>query len=154
MKTNFMPQLPMRVSKMFIGGASIRVKSFLVSALLLLLPAAPLMAQINDNSGPFLPARVRVVSTVPANGDLNPYGVATVPGNFPSGSTVNPGDILVSNFNNSSNAQGTGTTIVRIQASGPASVFFQGTPPLGLTTALNILRAGLVLVGNFPSPDL
>jgi hypothetical protein len=67
---------------------------------------------------------------------------------------VNPGDIIVSNFNNSSNLQGTGTTIVRIQASGPASVFFQGKAPLGLTTALNILQAGFVLVGNFPSPDL
>ena len=40
------------------------------------------------------------------------------------------------------------------QASGPASLFFQGTAPLGLTTALNILEAGFVLVGNFPSPDL
>jgi DNA-binding beta-propeller fold protein YncE len=67
---------------------------------------------------------------------------------------VNPNDILVSNFNNSSNLQGTGTTIVRIQASGPASVFFQGMAPLGLTTALNVLQAGFVLVGNFPSPDL
>src|SRR5499425_561175 len=119
------------------------------SLVLLLLPATLLRAQNNA----FLPAQVRVVSTIPSNGDLNPYGVATVPQKFPMGATVNAGDILVSNFNNSSNAQGTGTTIVRIQASGPASVFFQGTPPLGLTTALNILQAGFVLVGNFPSSD-
>ena len=154
METNLMPLSQMLVSQVFMGAASLRVRLFIVGAVLLLLPAAPLRAQIDDDAGAFLPARVRVVSTIPANGDLNPYGVATVPGDFPAGGTVNPGDILVSNFNNSSNAQGTGTTIVRIQASGPASPFFQGTAPLGLTTALNILKAGFVLVGNFPSPDL
>src|ERR1700722_20706926 len=36
---------------------------------------------------PFLPGPVRVVSTVPANGDLNPYGVAFVPSVFPAGET-------------------------------------------------------------------
>jgi len=154
METKRMPLSRMLVSHAFMGVASIPVGLFIVGAVLLLLPAAPLRAQINGNAGPFLPAQVRVVSTIPANGDLNPYGVATVPGNFPTGSTVNPGDILVSNFNNSTNAQGTGTTIVRIQASGPASLFFKGTAPLGLTTALNVLQAGFVLVGNFPSPDL
>jgi len=100
----------------------------------------------------FLPAPVRAVSMVPANGDQNPYGVAFVPWGFPTG-TLNPGDILVSNFNNSQNIQGTGTTIVRVPPNAPPSVFFQGTPPptgLGLTTALNILRKGFVLVGNFP----
>jgi hypothetical protein len=95
-----------------------------------------------------------VVSTVPANGDGNPYGVATVPRGFPTGGTVSPGDILVSNFNSKSGFQGTGTTIVSVQSSGPATLFFQGKAPLGLSTALNILRAGFVLVGNFPSPDL
>ena len=43
----------------------------------------------------------QTVTTVPANGDLNPYGVAFVPPGFPSGGTLSPGDILVSNFNNS-----------------------------------------------------
>lgn len=126
-------------------------------AAVLALAATPLRAQ-NDRDreerGPFLPAQVRVVSTVPANGDVNPYGVATVPHGFPAGGMVNPGDILVSNFNSMANLQGTGTTIVRIQPTGPASLFFQGTAPLGLSTALNIMRAGFVLVGNFPSPDL
>src|SRR5262245_21365228 len=53
-------------------------------------------------------------STVPPNGDVNPYGVAFVPRGFAQGGPLSPGDILVSNFNNSSNAQGTGTTIVDI----------------------------------------
>lgn len=93
-----------------------------------------------------------VVSTVPPNGDLNPYGVAFVPRGFRQGGPLQPGDILVSNFNASSNLQGTGTTIVDIRGS-TASVFFQGTPPLGLTTALAVLKSGYVIVGNFPSPD-
>src|SRR5690348_1717114 len=56
-----------------------------------------------------------VASTVPPNGDLNPYGVAVVP--MSMGSLVR-GDILVSNFNNAQNLQGTGTTIVEISPSG------------------------------------
>jgi hypothetical protein len=90
-------------------------------------------------------------STVPANGDLNPYGVAFVPAGFPSGGPLHPGDILVSNFNNSANLQGTGTTIVRIDSSGNQSLFFQGHGNLGLTTALGVLRAGFVVVGSVPA---
>src|SRR5579864_9550070 len=64
------------------------------------------------------------VSTVPLNGDINPYGVAFVPHGFPGG-MLSGGDILVSNFNNSTNAQGTGSTVVRITQGGAMSVFFQ-----------------------------
>src|SRR6202008_4098147 len=53
-------------------------------------------------------------NTVPANGDVNPYGVAFVPNGFPRGGVLRGGDIIVSNFNNSANLQGTGTTIVRV----------------------------------------
>lgn len=91
------------------------------------------------------------VSTIPSNGDVNPYGVAFVPRGFPSGGLLHPGDILVSNFNNSENIQGTGTTIVRITPSGRQSVFFQGPKVLGLTTALGVLKQGFVLVGNVPT---
>jgi len=85
--------------------------------------------------------------------NLNPYGVAFVPPNFPSGGTIHPGDVLVSNFNASSNLQGSGTTIIDVPANAASSLFFQGIAPLGLTTALNILQRGFVLVGNFPSLD-
>jgi hypothetical protein len=108
----------------------------------------------------FLPNPVRTVSTVPTNGDVNPYGVAFVPPAFQSGSgPLQPGDILVSNFNNSSNLQGTGTTIVRVPVSGAVSTFFTATPPaagatgFGLSTALAILRKGFVIVGSVPSKD-
>ncbi|MGD0044852.1 MAG: TIGR03118 family protein, partial [Isosphaeraceae bacterium] len=50
----------------------------------------------------------QTLTTVPANGDLNPYGVAFVPPGFPTGGKLSPGDILVSNFNASSNLEGTG----------------------------------------------
>jgi hypothetical protein len=93
----------------------------------------------------------RIVSTIPYNGDLNPYGVAFVPGGFPGGGLLTPGDILVSNFNDSQNAQGTGTTIVNIPLGAPAATFFQGKTGLGLTTALGVLRAGYVIVGNVPT---
>jgi hypothetical protein len=121
-------------------------------ALVFLSPAASLMAQDFERP-PFLPSPVQNVSTVPANGDVNPYGVAFVPPHFPKNAAVNPGDILVSNFNASSNLQGTGTTIVDVPASGKPFLFFQSQTPTGLSTALNILRQGFVLVGNFPSPD-
>ncbi len=95
----------------------------------------------------------QTVTTVPANGDLNPYGVAFVPPGFPSGGTLSPGDILVSNFNASSNLEGTGTTIVDIKPNGAQSLLFQGPSApgqVGLSTALGILQRGFVIVGNVP----
>jgi hypothetical protein len=117
-----------------------------------LITGAPLMAQTNVGPG-FLPSPVQTASTVPANGDVNPYGVAFVPFGFPGG-VLNPRDILVSNFNNSQNLQGTGTTIVRITPQAQTSLFFTARPQQqGLSTALGILKEGLVIVGNFPSVD-
>jgi sugar lactone lactonase YvrE len=92
-------------------------------------------------------------STVPKNGDENPYGVAFVPQGVPAGGKLHPGSVLVSNFNNSQNLQGTGTTIVEISPTGQQSLFFQGPKGLGLTTALAVLNNGLVLVGNVPTSD-
>ena len=125
--------------------------SFAAAIILCLLSSTVLLAQ--DEDRPFLPAQVRAVSTVPGNGDVNPYGVAFVPPGFPTGGTINPGDILISNFNNSSNLQGTGTTIVDVPPTLPVFQFFGGTAPLGLSTALNVLTRGYILVGNFPSTD-
>jgi uncharacterized protein (TIGR03118 family) len=115
------------------------------------IPALSRLAPIVPNlpNGAF-----QTLTTVPPNGDLNPYGAAFVPFNFPAGGALNPGDLLVSNFNNSANQQGTGTTIVRITPSGTQSVFFQGpsTPgQLGLTTALGVLGNGFVIVGSVPA---
>lgn len=99
-----------------------------------------------------LPVSSVTASTVPANGDVNPYGIAFVPRGVPSWSTLKPGDVVVSNFNAASNAQGTGTTVVKLSPGQTPTTFFQGSN-LGLTTALAVLRSGFVLVGNVPAPD-
>lgn len=95
----------------------------------------------------------QVLSTIPPNGDLNPYGVAFVPAGFPAGGLLNPGDILVSNYNNNQNLQGTGTTIVDFR-NGNQTLFFQApSGSTGLTTGLYVLKAGFVLVGSMPTKD-
>jgi len=88
-------------------------------------------------------------STTPANGDVNPYGVAFVPPNFPTGGSIAPNDVLVSNFNASSNQEGTGTTIVSISPTGQQSLFATSTL-IGLDTALGVLSRGFVIAGNLP----
>jgi hypothetical protein len=98
---------------------------------------------------PFIPVQT---STVASNGDVNPYGVSFVPKGFPNGGKTASGDVLVSNFNGASPlGQGTGTTIVSVTPNGAQTTFFQGTAPLGLTTALNALENGVVIVGNVPA---
>ena len=139
------------LSQFFTRGMKFGMLKVLAAVFSCLLCSAILLADGND--GPFLPGPVRVVSTVPGNGDVNPYGVAFVPPGFPTGGAITPGDVLVSNFNGSGNLQGTGTTIVDVPPNAPLFQFFGGAAPLGLTTALNILRGGFVLVGNFPSTD-
>jgi DNA-binding beta-propeller fold protein YncE len=115
------------------------------------------LATVSQAQEPFLPNAINS-STIPANGDVNPYGVAFVPEGFPSGGRLAPGDVLVSNFNNGANSQGTGTTIIQLPAQGPiappgeAITFFASKQP-GLSTALGVLRAGFVLVGNVPTTD-
>src|SRR6516225_9335998 len=103
--------------------------------------------------------RTTIGSTVPANGDVNPYGTALV--GKSQGSLVK-GNVLISNFNNTKNLQGTGTTIVQVSPRGKVSVFAQivasklpGSCPggVGLTTALEILRGGWVVVGSLPTKD-
>ena len=112
------------------------------------------LAPASDSDDPFIPRMVNS-STVPSNGDLNPYGVAFVPDNFPEGGAIAPGDVLVSNFNNSANAQGVGTTIVQLTPRGPlappgtAVAFFTSSLP-GLSTALGVLRNGFVIAPSQP----
>lgn len=100
-----------------------------------------------------------IASTVPANGDINPYGVAIVEQTM---GNLKAGNVLVSNFNNDNNLQGTGSTIVQVAPNGTAGLFAQidaGTLPgacpggVGLTTALVALRSGWVIVGSLPTTD-
>ena len=98
-------------------------------------------------------------STVPSNGDQNPYGIAVVP--VTTGNLVRD-HILISNFNNVANLQGTGTTIDQISPKGDVTVFatidaahLPGKCPggIGLTTALVALNSGFVIVGSLPTLD-
>lgn len=99
-------------------------------------------------------------STVPGNGDVNPYGIANVTQSV--GALVR-GDVLISNFNDEGNLQGTGTTLVQVSpAGGSPSVFAQINPHtlpgpcpggVGLTTALTILPNGYVVVGSLPTEN-
>lgn len=121
--------------------------------LLFQVQAGEMHGQNNSILGQLPTSPERIVSTVPSDGDQNPYGVAFVPDFIAPGGLLEPGDILVSNFNGAANFQGTGTTIVRISKTGQLSVFFQGNPGLGLTTALGVLSRGFVLVGNLPTTN-
>ncbi len=134
-------------------NTNIRMAVFLVASTGLFL--TPAFADDRGQSilGQLPTSPERIVSTVPPNGDGNPYGVAFVPQGFRQGGPLEPGDILVSNFNSSSGLQGTGTTIVSVTPGGALSVFFQGEAGLGLTTALGVLQRGFVLVGNVPTTD-
>lgn len=122
--------------------------------------AAPVAARPAPSTflGP-LHTLTRVASTVPGNGDLNPYGVAVVPRTM---GRLHRGDVLVSNFNDHTNAQGTGTSIVAVSPSGGRTLFGQvdaralpGSCPggVGLTTALGVTTSGWVVVGSLPSRD-
>ncbi|MFF9645894.1 NHL repeat-containing protein [Kitasatospora aureofaciens] len=101
----------------------------------------------------------QIASTVPGNGDLNPYGTFTI---RHSEGRLHRGDVLVSNFNNNQNQQGTGTTLVQVSPDGTTSLFAQIDPAhlpgpcpggVGLTTALTVLPGGWVVVGSLPTAD-
>jgi len=98
-----------------------------------------------------------IASTVPANGDVNPYGIFVI---RQSTGRLHRGDVLISNFNAKSNLQGTGKTLVEISPSGHRTLFAHianrqvaGRCPggVGLTTALVVLPGGWVVVGSLPS---
>lgn len=133
--------------------------SFFFTVLAVLVISSSSSAADNDSILKNLHNVSTTASTVPGNGDINPYGVARVPR---STGNLTEGHALVSNFNNSSNAQGTGTTIVDVAPNGAVSLFAQisadelpGSCPggVGLTTALVVLRSGWVIVGSLPTTD-
>jgi len=111
-------------------------------------------------AGSFLAGKTTVTalgSTTPANGDINPYAIWPVTRTVGS---VRAGDVLVDNFNNASNDQGTGTTIVDLHPDGHLSVFaslpatVSGCPGgVGLTTAMVQLKTGWVIAGSLPSAN-
>ncbi|WP_179404280.1 hypothetical protein [Burkholderia guangdongensis] len=99
-----------------------------------------------------------LINTVPDNGDQNPYAIAVAP---VAAGTVQQGDVLVDNFNNAANLQGTGGTIVDYRPSTKQMSVFASIPRdlktcpggVGLSTAMTMLRSGWVIVGSTPSND-
>jgi hypothetical protein len=123
-------------------------------------------SESTSDSEPFLSEFTsvsKIASTVPSNGDINPYGIVSVP---TSVGKLKEGRLLISNFNAKEGAkesgQGTGTTIAQISAAGKVSLFatvdaeeLPGPCPggVGLTTALDVLPGGYVVVGSLPTTN-
>ena len=101
---------------------------------------------------------VMLTSTVPDDGDQNPYALIVAP---VAAGKVQQGDVLVDDFNDLSNLQGTGTTIVDYRPSTRQTTLFANLPHqvaqcpggIGLTTAMTMLKSGWVIVGSTPSRD-
>jgi hypothetical protein len=99
-----------------------------------------------------------LTSTVPDNGDLNPYAVVVAP---VSAGLIHRNDVLIDNFNNISNLQGTGTTIVDYSPATRKTAVVAKLPRqldgcpggVGLTTAMTMLKSGWIIVGSAPSTD-
>lgn len=99
-----------------------------------------------------------LTSTVPDNGDQNPYAIVVAP---VSAGAIKQGDVLVGNFNNSTNLQGTGSTIVNYHPDTKKMTLFASIPRdlkecpggVGLSTAMTMLKSGWVIVGSTPSND-
>lgn len=99
-----------------------------------------------------------LMNTVPDNGDQNPYAIAIAP---VSAGAIKKGDVLVDNFNNAANLQGTGSTIVDYHPDTKQMTLFAFVPRalkdcpggIGLSTAMTILKSGWVVVGSTPSND-
>lgn len=101
---------------------------------------------------------VTLTSTVTDNGDQNPYAVVVAP---VSAGAIQKDDVLIDNFNNLSNLQGLGTTIVYYNSASKKTKLFAALPRhmpqcpggVGLTTAMTMLKTGWVIVGSTPSED-
>jgi hypothetical protein len=125
------------------------------AAALLISSAAPARA---DGVLEGLRHHTTMASTIPDNGDLNPYAIVVAP--VTSGK-IQKGDVLVDNFNNQSNLQGTGGTIIDYNLATRATTLFVKLPQnlpqcpggIGLTTAMTMLSSGWVIVGSLPSTD-
>ena len=139
------------------GGRRATVLSALITSAALLPQAAAYSAQ----PASFLDGihrQTTLVSTVPDNGDQNPYAIVVAP---VSAGAIQKDDVLVTNFNNDGNLQGLGTTIVNYNPTTKKLSTFAALPRnlaqcpggVGLTTAMTMLKTGWVIVGSAPSSD-
>ncbi len=139
----------------------IELRHFASAALLACLLTASAGVTLADEPKGFLETARRhttLTSTVTDNGDLNPYAVVVAP---VSAGKIQKDDVLVDNFNNIANLQGTGTTIVDYNPTTKQTALFAKLPQklprcpggVGLSTAMTMLKTGWVIVGSTPSTD-
>ncbi len=129
--------------------------SSLLLAALLALTAQPVQADVFLKN---IRRHVTLASTVPDNGDLNPYAIIVAP---VSAGKIRQGDVLVDNFNKITNLQGTGTTIVDYNPATKKTSLVAELPQhmagcpggVGLSTAMTMLKSGWIIVGSTPSND-
>ncbi|WP_051711448.1 hypothetical protein [Andreprevotia chitinilytica] len=119
------------------------------------------VAQAADEPQGFLPTIKKhtvLTSTVPDNGDQNPYAIVVAP---VSAGKIQKDDVLITNFNNAANLQGVGTTIVNYNPTTKKLSLFAQLPHelatcpggVGFGTAMTMLKSGWVIVGSTPSND-
>lgn len=117
---------------------------------------SPALAQ--SNFLPTLKSHHLLTSTQPENGDQNPYAVIVAP---VSSGAIAKNDVLVGNFNNNANLQGTGSTIIDYRPATKQMTNFATIPHdlkscpggVGLSTAMTMLKSGWVIIGSAPSTD-
>ncbi len=142
-----------------IRSDSLRLKGGLAWLAFALLLAGP--AALAEEQKGFLANIHRfstLTSTVPANGDQNPYAIVVAPA---SAGKIQKDDVLITNFNDKNNLQGLGTTIVDFNPATKRLSLFAAIPRhlpqcpggIGLTTAMTMLKSGWVIVGSLPSRD-
>jgi hypothetical protein len=141
--------------------ATVKMTSTLLAAASCLVLVLALAGPVQAQAASYLPGIKKhhlATSTVPENGDQNPYAMAVVPADMGS---VRQGDLLVDNFNNKDNLQGTGSTIIDYRPSTGAMTTFATVPQnlpgcpggVGLSTAMAVLKSGWVIAGSAPSTD-
>ena len=122
---------------------------------------SPCARAVAAQPGSFLDSihrQTTLTSTVPENGDQNPYAIVVAP---VSAGVIQKDDVLITNFNNDGNLQGLGTTIVAFNPTTKKLTTFASLPRnlagcpggIGLTTAMTMLKSGWVIVGSAPSAD-
>jgi hypothetical protein len=148
------------------GGCAEGIKAAILPAIVALVMALPTVMALPIQAGaadapgllPTIHRHITRTTTVTENGDLNPYAVVVSP---VSVGKIEKGDVLVDNFNNMSNLQGTGTTIIAYKPTSKKTSLFARLPAtlpqcpggIGLTTAMTVLKSGWVIVGSTPSTD-
>ena len=129
-------------------------------ATILLLPVLIAIEALADETGLLGGLRRHTVlgSTIPENGDQNPYAVVVSP---VTTGALQKDDVLIDNFNDRNNLQGLGSTIVRYRPSTKKMTLFASVPRnlpqcpggVGMTAAMAVLTSGWVIVGSLPSKD-